>query len=314
MRPRPELLSRYELEPNEREELPVDWAAEFGREAPLSVEIGFGAGEYLAWWAAGQPHGDFVGFELPQDCVLRAAPRLARAGADNVRLVRGDARFLLRELFAPGSLSRVLMQFPMPWPKDKHAKHRVITAAFADTLADVLRPGACFELVTDQGWYADDAADVLRDSDHFELVEREDGPERPFHTRYERKWIADGRDFFRVVAALRTPHRVRRRVLPEPMKIVHLPQEPTAESVRALEGTSARDGEAFYEVKESFVARDGWLLWLVASDGSFAQHFYARITRRDDGRVLLRIQQRPRPYHTEAVHFALEDLARRLSG
>ena len=312
MKPRPELLERYELAGSEQAEFPIDWERVFGRSAPLAVEIGYGGGEYLCWWAQQQPDWNFVGVELPQDCVLRAVPQFAAAGLDNVRLLRGDARYLLRELFGTASLERVLMQFPMPWPKEKHAKHRVYSPTFAATLADVLRPGGEFELVTDQEWYAQETEAVLGAAGPFSIVSSETGPVRNFHTRYERKWEELGRETYRVVVRLEKPAVAPRRILQEEMKVMHLSQSPDEATMRALPGRRGGSGEAVYEVKEVFHGEDGWFLYLVASDDSFSQHYYVRLTQKDDGRVLLRVHGRPRPYYTPAVRFALEDLAAHL--
>lgn len=312
MKPRPELLERYELAGSEQAEFPIDWQRVFGRSAPLAVEIGYGGGEYLCWWAQEKPEMDFVGIELPQDCVLRAVPQFAAAQLSNVRLLRGDARYLLRELFAPGSLERVLMQFPMPWPKDKHAKHRVYSPEFAATLADVLRPGGEFELVTDQEWYVRETEAVLGAFGPFSIVSSETGPVRSFHTRYERKWEEMGRETFRVVVRLEQPATAPRRILRDEMKVMHLPQSPGEAAMRALAGRRADSGECVYEVKEVFHGEDGWFLYMVASDESFAQHYFVRLSTKKDGRVLLRIHGRPRPYYTPAVRFALEDLASHL--
>ena len=160
MKPRPELLERYELAASEQDAFPLDWPTVFGRKAPLAVEIGYGGGEYLAWWAANRPEWDFVGIELPPESVMRAAPQFAAQGLSNVRLLRGDARYLLRELFGTGTLERVLMQFPMPWPKEKHAKHRVYSPDFAASLAarcsQVCTAALCPETVQTSHHHSDD--------------------------------------------------------------------------------------------------------------------------------------------------------------
>src|SRR5699024_8341291 len=41
-----------------------DWDAEFGRVAPRTLEIGFGAGEVLADLASNNPQQDFIGIEV----------------------------------------------------------------------------------------------------------------------------------------------------------------------------------------------------------------------------------------------------------
>ena len=64
MKPRPELLERYELAAAEQGPFPIDWTAVFGRSAPLAVEIGYGGGEYLCWWAQQQPDWELAAAQV----------------------------------------------------------------------------------------------------------------------------------------------------------------------------------------------------------------------------------------------------------
>ena len=83
--------------------------------------------------------------------------------------------------------------------------------------------------------------------------------------------------------------------------------------MQALEGKRFSQADEVVEVKEVFQAKNGWFLYVVTSDDSFSQHCYLRVQCKDDGRVLLRVHGRPRPYHTPAVRFALQELGRELS-
>jgi tRNA (guanine-N7-)-methyltransferase len=313
MKVQPALLQQFQLHPAQSDPLPMDWASIFVRQAPLAVEIGFGNGEFLAWWAQQNPDWDFVGIELPADCLSHAVGHLQMAGVTNVRLIRGDARYLLRELFPPASLEKVLMQFPMPWPKEKHAKHRVYSPSFAATLADVLGEGGVFELVTDREWYATDTVKVLGADGHFELCPLEINPQRAFRTRYEQKWLEDGRPIHRVLARIARHESAPRLLLSEPMEIVHLSVPPTSDQMQILQGRRFQQADAVFEIKEVFQARDGWFLYLVSSDQSFSQHYYLRVQKKPDGRVLIRIHGQPRPYHTPAIKFSLQELGRQLA-
>lgn len=308
MKPSPSALATYELHPQEWS-LPLQGAALFGREAEIAVEVGFGGGEYLNWWAGEHPQRDHIGIELPPDCIYRGALHLEQAGRSNVRLIRGDARYLLRELFAPSSLDHVLMQFPMPWPKEKHAKHRVSSPEFAATLARVLMPGCCFELVTDQEWYARETDAFFRSEAEFQVDPMEVDPERPFRTRYERKWLEEGRSIYRLLVRLQSARPVERKLKIENMECLHLPTTPKEETLQALAGRRFRDGDRVGQVKEVFRSEDGWLLRLLASDESFSQLFHARLRMKDDGRCVLKIDEVPRPYYTHAVRQLLASIS-----
>lgn len=314
MRPRPTALRRFGLRAEDEERFPLAWERCFGRAAPLAVEVGFGGGEYLAWWARQRPDWNLVGLERPPECMVRGAALLEREGLPHVRLVRGDARTLLRELFAPASLECVLMQFPMPWPKERQAKHRVSGPRLAATLADVLRPGGIFELVTDQEWYAAEAHDVLDCDGRFDLGPLEREPARPFRTRYERKWLAEGRGIFRLAALLRQGAPAPRLFLEEALHCVHLPAPPRADAVAALDGRRFTAAGAVVEVKEVFRAADSWLLRVVSADGAFAQIHFLRVAPRGAVGGLVKVEPQPRPYPTPAVRLAVEAIAQALAG
>ena len=304
MRADPSALDRYVLRPEDGP-LPLDRTALFGRDAPLCVEIGFGGGEALAWQARERPQRDHLGIELPADCLVRAARALAGAGVGNARLVRGDARFLLDLLLPERSADRVLMQFPMPWPKERHAKHRVTSPTFADALARVLTADGRFELVTDQGWYADEAEEVLRAHAGFGKPERVCDPQRPFRTRYERRWLAEGRTIHRLRVTPSAAARPSARLGTVAMENLRLESLPADSAVVALEDRSWRDGDLQAEVKRVWQGRDGWLLQVASADGGFAQLFHLRVRGRADGSALLQVGRYPRPYWTPAVRHAL---------
>lgn len=313
MKVRPAELLRYEVRPSPERPGPPDWAAVFGRRVPRAVELGFGNGEYLAWWAQRAPELDLVGIEKPAGCLLRAARGLARADASNVRLLRGDGRYLLRELFPAGSLRRVLMQFPMPWPKGRHAKHRVSGEALAATLADVLEPGGEFEMVTDQLWFAEEVAGFLHRAGRFRLAPVETGPERPFRTRYERKWLGEGRAIHRFTAELERPQAAARILLDEPMWTPTLDPFPAEEALRALAGRRFRDGERVAEVKDAYSGDSGWIFRVVTADGSFSQVFYLQAVPREGGRGTLKVADGTPLYYTAAVRMLLESAAKALA-
>ncbi len=314
MKPRPDLLHRYLLQAAEMEPCPPNWAEVFQREAPLAVEIGFGGGEYMAWRAAQKPETNFIGIELPPDCITHSTPNFAAGDLQNVRVIQGDARYLLRELFAPQSLSHVLMQFPMPWPKEKHAKHRVYSPHFAATLADVLAADGYFELVTDQDWYANETSAILGADGRFDTSPVEINPERPFRTRYESKWLEEGRTIYRVTAKVVRFEPAPRLFADTPMDVFRLNSVPDSKTVSALVGQRHRHDDAVLEIKDVYQSDGGWLIGVVVSDDAFAQRFHLEVVPKKDGRVLLKIAQVPRPYYTKGVRASIGMVGRMLAG
>ena len=176
-------------------------AQAFGRDAPLVLEIGSGMGEATAQMAAADPDRDVLAVEVHTPG-LGSLLRLAEgAGLTNLRVVEADAREVLRDRLAPGSLDEVRVFFPDPWPKARHAKRRLVTAEFADLVAARLRPGGRLHVATDWASYAEQVLAVLVAHPSFEVVSRERGA-RPV-TRFEQRGTAAGRQPHDVVAVRR---------------------------------------------------------------------------------------------------------------
>jgi tRNA (guanine-N7-)-methyltransferase len=141
---------------------PLDLDALFGRQAPRTLEIGFGNGEHLASLAAAHPERDYFGIEVHRPGVGHVLMLAQDRGLTNVRLSDHDAVEVLRDQIAPGALDEVLVLFPDPWHKKRHNKRRLIQPAFVEFLATRIRAGGVFRLATDWEDYAHQMLEVLR--------------------------------------------------------------------------------------------------------------------------------------------------------
>jgi tRNA (guanine-N7-)-methyltransferase len=126
----------------------------FGRERPLTLEIGFGNGEALAQLAARHPEQDFLGVEVHTPGVGHLMIKLAEQESTNTRIVRADAMELLRHHLPDTCIDRVQLYFPDPWHKRRHHKRRIVQQEFADLIARVLKPGGVIHMATDWKAYA----------------------------------------------------------------------------------------------------------------------------------------------------------------
>ena len=85
----------------------------FGDNRPLHLEIGFGAGEHLAYRADLLPDHGFIGCEPFINGVATALTHVRDKGLANVRLHMGDALDVLRRI-PDGSLELRLSAPPRP--------------------------------------------------------------------------------------------------------------------------------------------------------------------------------------------------------
>lgn len=140
---------------------PQDFAARFGRAAPLVLEIGFGNGEALAWASEHDTARDFLGVEVHGPGVGRLMNTLAAHNADNVRIYKHDAVEVLENEIASGALSEVRIWFPDPWHKARHHKRRIIQPEFVALLATRVAQGGLLHLATDWQPYAEHMLETL---------------------------------------------------------------------------------------------------------------------------------------------------------
>jgi tRNA (guanine-N7-)-methyltransferase len=164
----------------------------FGREAPLVVEIGSGVGEATGVLAAARPAYDVLALEVWRPGVAASLAEVAAAGATNVRFCSVDAVWAVEHLVAPGSVAELWTFFPDPWPKTRHHKRRLVSAAFAALATSRLAPGGTWRLATDWADYADQMKAVLDAEPGLTGGVTERWAERPV-TKFERKGLEAGR-------------------------------------------------------------------------------------------------------------------------
>ncbi|MCR4691896.1 MAG: tRNA (guanosine(46)-N7)-methyltransferase TrmB [Lachnospiraceae bacterium] len=164
------LRSAYVID--EPKEYKGKWNTVFENDHPIRLEIGMGKGRFIIEMAKRNPDINYIGIEMYSSVLVRAVQKLnggrhvweetegALAENDpvqteeeklevaNLRLLRLDARELA-EVFAPGEVDRIYLNFSDPWPKDRHAKRRLPGKEFLSVYDKVLAAEGTVEFKTD---------------------------------------------------------------------------------------------------------------------------------------------------------------------
>lgn len=169
----------------------LDFASEFGRDAPLVLEIGFGMGDSLIQMCVDNPESNFVGIEVHPPGVGRIMNNAAKHRLENLKVFLADAKDVLNESIADNSLSRIQIYFPDPWHKKKHNKRRLLQAEFLGQLAKKLKPEGLLHMATDWEPYAQQMLEVGTAEPLLENKSTGDGyVPRPFwrpETKFEKR-------------------------------------------------------------------------------------------------------------------------------
>jgi len=158
------LLPRYGLH---TASVPWDFVRLFERDAPRTLEIGFGNGETLLALAQAHADQDFIGIEVHRPGVGYLLNRLASENLTNVRVICDDALEVLTRCVPDASLDTLLLYFPDPWPKKRHHKRRLVQPEFVALLAYKLKNGGLFRAATDWTEYAEQMSALLSSSADF---------------------------------------------------------------------------------------------------------------------------------------------------
>ncbi|AEH50111.1 tRNA (guanosine(46)-N7)-methyltransferase TrmB [Pseudothermotoga thermarum] len=295
-------------------DLPIDWGQIFKKQGNLIVEIGFGNGEFLLRKAKEQPFDLFVGFETSLTSLVKIQKRLFAEGIDNVRVCLVDGRFGLREFFNDLTVSTVYMNFPCPWPKKSHQSRRFTVAGFADTLVAVLKLGGIFSMTSDVLWYVEDMRNVLLETGCFEQRLFQTNKQIVVGTRYERKWINEGRETYTLVME-KIKHKTIDRLTwgEQDMPHVHL-KDAKEEKIPFLSDQVFKSPKGVFVVKGVYKkqSEEEYLLRIVSNEENFQQRYFISIRKEKDG-WLVKLDPDAFAYRTPVVKYSVQKIAEVIS-
>ena len=147
---RPELeASKFYID--NPEEYKGKWRELFSnKNNPLYIELGCGKGGFISQISVNNPDINYVGVEMYASVLVRAVQKAEgtslsdgvqavsvldqdKAEAEkrfpNVRFLNVQAEYL-ENIFAPGEVDRIYLNFSDPWPKARHSKRRLTSTVF----------------------------------------------------------------------------------------------------------------------------------------------------------------------------------------
>lgn len=181
------------------------WSEFFDNDHPIHIEIGMGKGKFITELALLHPEINYIGIEKYESVLIRAVTkREAAPDCPNLFFLRFGAENLL-DVFAPGEVERIYLNFSDPWPKDRHSKRRLTSSDFLTRYHGFLHPEGKLEFKTDNrplfdfsleeiknaGW---ELRDVTFDLHHSEYMEGN------VMTEYEERFSSVGNPIHRLVA------------------------------------------------------------------------------------------------------------------
>lgn len=157
---------------------------------PLSsawfLEIGCYMGKTLVELAKLNPHLQFLGLDITYKRGVKSAKKITNQKLNNALVSVCDAREFME--FSP-TLGGTCVFFPDPWPKDRHAKNRLLTVSFLEILRRQTLPNGFFWFKSDHqeyfNWACQNALSAGWSLQSHEPLPKEFVPS-PYETAFER--------------------------------------------------------------------------------------------------------------------------------
>ncbi|HSE84325.1 MAG TPA: tRNA (guanosine(46)-N7)-methyltransferase TrmB [Thermodesulfobacteriota bacterium] len=180
--------------------LPLDISEVFGNKGEAALEIGFGEGDFLIEMAKRKTDWNLIGIEIKRKRFKKAVKKTEKENLQNLRLLHMDAKIAVEEVFSLNTFSEVYINFPDPWPKDRHKKHRIINPVFLERLAKIMKPEAVLEIASDHEEYILNILETFSKTEFFISKLPPPGyvynlPNRP-PTKFEREFREEGKEIY----------------------------------------------------------------------------------------------------------------------
>jgi tRNA (guanine-N7-)-methyltransferase len=176
------------------------WAAHFGNENPIVLELGCGKGEYTVGMARLNPDKNFIGIDIKGARFWRGAKTALEEQLQNVAFLRTQIE-LVDMVFGPDEVDEIWITFPDPQIKYKRTKHRMTNKSFIEKYRKILRPMGMVHLKTDSEFMHGYTLGLLQGMDldivyaNHDIYRNEGAPQEVLNiqTFYERQYLEKGK-------------------------------------------------------------------------------------------------------------------------
>ena len=124
------------------------WHQIFNNNNPIYIEIGTGKGRYIVESAKANPDINYIGIERYSSVLYKAVLKVESEEINNLLFLHIEAEKII-DIFDKAEVSKVLLNFSDPWPKDRHARRRLNSKEYLARYDKILKPDGAIEMKTD---------------------------------------------------------------------------------------------------------------------------------------------------------------------
>lgn len=182
---------------------PVDLLGKWGEQhfendAPITLELACGRGEYTVQLAERFPERNFIGVDVKGARIWKGARQALAEELNNAAFLRTRIE-QIAHFFAKDEVTEIWITFPDPFLKSTKENRRLTSPRFLDEFRKILVTGGLIHLKTDSPELYEFTLEVLAKYPHAKLLLEQDDiyssellmPELAFKTYYENMHLRD---------------------------------------------------------------------------------------------------------------------------
>jgi len=121
----------------------------FPNYSTIQIEFCSGNGQWIAEKAQANPQQAWIAVEKRSDRARKIWKKVKDQKLNNVFVVWGEAEVFSKYYLDEDAVNEVYVNFPDPWPKSKHEKHRLLDHSFLSSLKKILIENGSITIATD---------------------------------------------------------------------------------------------------------------------------------------------------------------------
>ena len=181
-------------------DLPVNAYDIFGNRNETAFEIGYGEGEFIVELANKNKDWNFLGIEIKYYRFKKAVQLARKEGAANLKLLHFDVNIAVNQVFEDNIFDKVYINFPDPWPKDRHKKHRIINESFLYSIRSLMKKNSTIEFASDHLDYVNHTIEQFKSNPNFKNTLNTKSfttkvKNRPL-TKFEKQFIEENKQIY----------------------------------------------------------------------------------------------------------------------
>lgn len=139
----------------------------FSNNLPIKIEYCSGNGAWIASKAQEDLSCNWVAIEKKFMRVKKIWSKMKNLQLNQLLIVCGEGYQATQNYFPSASVTEIFINFPDPWPKTRHFKHRLIQPPFISEMLRILKQGGQLTFVTDDPAYSEWMMKKIKESPGF---------------------------------------------------------------------------------------------------------------------------------------------------